>query len=146
MYFCHTENFAYGEINKRNFSNPHPLLGAGISSVASVLVSRDRDLCHVELHLTCLKPTVGCRSWPVASNLYSGQLPVGLYLVRGSLLLVGPLFHFPRCHNGVVSSRNGHVRLPLNNQNRFVVWQIEGFSVFYLQLPANTWWTRPMCR
>ena len=24
MYFCHVENFAYGEINERSFSNPHP--------------------------------------------------------------------------------------------------------------------------
>ena len=24
MYFCEIENFAYGEINERNFSNPHP--------------------------------------------------------------------------------------------------------------------------
>ena len=24
MYFCETENFAYGEINERSFSNPHP--------------------------------------------------------------------------------------------------------------------------
>ena len=24
MYFCHIENFAYGEINDRSFSNPHP--------------------------------------------------------------------------------------------------------------------------
>ena len=24
MYFCHTENFAYGENNERSFSNPHP--------------------------------------------------------------------------------------------------------------------------
>ena len=24
MYFCHIENFAYGEINERSFSNPHP--------------------------------------------------------------------------------------------------------------------------
>ena len=24
MYFWHTENFAYGEINERSFSNPHP--------------------------------------------------------------------------------------------------------------------------
>ena len=23
MYFCHIENFAYGEINERSFSNPH---------------------------------------------------------------------------------------------------------------------------
>ena len=24
MYFCHIENFAYGEINERSFGNPHP--------------------------------------------------------------------------------------------------------------------------
>ena len=24
MYFCQVENFAYGEINERSFSNPHP--------------------------------------------------------------------------------------------------------------------------
>ena len=24
MYFCHIEYFAYGEINERSFSNPHP--------------------------------------------------------------------------------------------------------------------------
>ena len=26
MYFCHIENFAYGENNERSFSNPHPWL------------------------------------------------------------------------------------------------------------------------
>ena len=34
------------------------------------------------------------RSSPVVSYLYRGHLSVGLYLDRGSLLLVGPLFHF----------------------------------------------------
>ena len=24
MYFCHIENFAYGEIDERSISNPHP--------------------------------------------------------------------------------------------------------------------------
>ena len=24
MYFCHIKNVAYGEINERSFSNPHP--------------------------------------------------------------------------------------------------------------------------
>ena len=33
----------------------------------------------------------------------------GLYLGRGSLLLVGPLFHFRQCHSGLVPSRNEHV-------------------------------------
>ena len=27
MYFCHIDNFAYGEINERSFSNPHPRTG-----------------------------------------------------------------------------------------------------------------------
>ena len=25
MYFCKIKNFAYGEINERSFSNPHPM-------------------------------------------------------------------------------------------------------------------------
>ena len=28
MYFCKIENFAYGEINERSFSNPHPRAGS----------------------------------------------------------------------------------------------------------------------
>ena len=70
-------------------------LGAGTSSVAPVLVSQDIDLCHVQLHPTWFEPTSECRSWPVVSYLYNGHLPVGLYLGRGSLLLVGLLFSFP---------------------------------------------------
>ena len=84
-------------------------LGAGTFSVAPVLVSQDRDLCHVQLHPTWFEPTSECKSWPVVSYLYSGHLPVGLYLGRGSLLLVGPLFHFRQCHSGLVPSRNEHV-------------------------------------
>ena len=30
MYFCDIENFAYGEINERSFSNPHPIIGSYI--------------------------------------------------------------------------------------------------------------------
>ena len=62
-----------------------------------VLVSQDSDLCHVQLHPTWFEPTSECKSWPVVSYLYSGHLPVGLYPGRGSLLLVGPLFHFRQC-------------------------------------------------
>ena len=79
-------------------------LGAGTSSVAPVLVSQDRDLCHVQLHLTWFEPTSECRSWPMVSYLYCGHLPVGLYLCRGSLELVGPLFHFRQCHSGLVET------------------------------------------
>ena len=86
-------------------------LSAGISLVAPVLVSRGRDLVHVQLHPTLFEPTAEGRSWPVASNLYSGHLPEGIYLGRGSVLLVGPFFHFPQCHRGLVSSRNQHVCL-----------------------------------
>ena len=60
-------------------------LGAGTSSVAPVLVSKDRDLYHVQLHPTWFEPTSEWRGWPVVSYLYSGHLPVGLYLGRGSL-------------------------------------------------------------
>ena len=60
-------------------------LGAGTSLVAPVLVSKDRDLYHVQLHPTWFEPTSECRSWPVISYLYSGHLPVGLYLGRGYL-------------------------------------------------------------
>ena len=42
-------------------------LGAGTSLVAPVLVSQDRDLCHVQLHRTWFEPTSECRSWPVVS-------------------------------------------------------------------------------
>ena len=43
-------------------------------------ISRGRDLCHVQLHPTSFEPTAGCRSWPLALNLYYGRLPVGLCL------------------------------------------------------------------
>ena len=80
----------------------HPLqlwLSDGISSAAPVLVSRDRDQCHEQLHPTWFEPTAECRIWLVVSNLYSGHLPVGLCLGQGSLLLVGLLFNFLQCHN-----------------------------------------------
>ena len=112
-------------------------LGAGTSSVALVLVSQDRDLCHVQLHPTWFEPTSECRIWPVVSYLYSGHLPVILYLGQGSLSLVGPLFHFRQCHSGLVPSRNERVPLSLNDQSRFMIWQIKGFSGLHPQLPAN---------
>ena len=57
--------------------------GPGTSSVVPVLVSQDRDLCHVQLHPTWFEPISEC-SWPVVSYLYSGHLPMGLYLGRGN--------------------------------------------------------------
>ena len=32
MCFCQVENFAYGEINERSFSNPHPRIGTSLSN------------------------------------------------------------------------------------------------------------------
>ena len=96
-------------------------LNAGISLEVPVLVSRDKDLCHVQLHLTWFEPTDECRSWPVASNLYNGHLTMSLCLDQGSLLQVGPLFHFPQCHSGLVSSRNRHVR-PCHSITRSGSW------------------------
>ena len=77
--------------------------------LALMLALRYRDLCHLQPHTTWFDPISECRSWPDASHLYRGYLPVGLYLDRGSHLLVGLLFHFLQCHSGLVSSRNEHV-------------------------------------
>ena len=93
-------------IRSRAITTSSALVRCWNSSVAPVLVSQDRDLCHAQLHPTWFEPTSECRSWPVVSYLYSGHLPVGLCLSPGSLLLVGPLFHFRQCHSGLVPSRN----------------------------------------
>ena len=82
---------------------------------------QDRDLCHVQLHPTWFEPIAECRSWPVVSYLYSGHLPVGLYLGRRSLLIVGTLFHFRQCHIGLVPSRNEHV-CPCHSMTRAGSW------------------------
>ena len=111
----------YGQLKVRWLQPRQLWLSAWISSVAPVLVSQDRDLCHVQLHPAWFEPTAEYRSWPVASNLYSGHLPVGLCLGQGCLLLVGPLFHVPRCHSGLVSSRNEHV-CPCHSMTRAGSW------------------------
>ena len=53
-------------------------LSAGISSVVPVLVLRNKDLCHVQLHPTYFEPAAGCRSWPVVSNPHSAHPPEDL--------------------------------------------------------------------
>ena len=99
----------YGQFEV-GWSQPLQLwLNAEISLVAPGLVSR--GLGHAQLHRTWFEPTAECRSRPVASNLCSGHLPVGLFLGRGSLLLVSPLSHFPKCHSGLESSRTEQVCL-----------------------------------
>ena len=111
----------YGQFEVGWLQPLQPWLGAGTSSVAPVLVSQDRGLCHVQLHPTWFEPTSACRSWPVVSYLYSGHLAVGLYLVRGSLLLFDRLFHFRQCHSGLVPSRIEHV-CPYHSMTRAGSW------------------------
>ena len=44
MYFWHIENIAYGEINERSFSNPHPRFATTRSTVITsnnTVVTRD---------------------------------------------------------------------------------------------------------
>ena len=127
-------------------------LSAGISSVLPVLVSRDRGLCRVQLHPTWFEPTAECRIWPVAWNLYSGPLPVGLCLGQCYLLLIDPLFHFPQCHIGLVSSRNENL-CPCHSITRagFIKWQMKGLSVTSPSIACKPdietttlWWTGPM--
>ena len=43
MCFCQVENFAYGEINERSFSNPHPRSNQGMWLLIHALISV--DLC-----------------------------------------------------------------------------------------------------
>ena len=59
------------------------LQSAVISPMALVLVSKDRDLCHEQLHPTWFEPTAECMSWLVASNLYSGTCQWVNHLVEG---------------------------------------------------------------
>ena len=51
MYFCEIENFAYGEINERSFSNSHPWFGCFItlcklSEPKTTLDQSDRRICN----------------------------------------------------------------------------------------------------
>ena len=83
----------------------------GISSVALVLVSRDkRSMSHnAKFHFI----------WSSCSNLrVDNRLRIckvdtcqWAYVMVKGLLLAGSLFHIPEYHNGLVSSRNGHVCL-----------------------------------
>ena len=119
----------YGQFQVGWLQPLRPWLGAGTSSVAPVLVSQDRDLCHVQLHPTWFEPTSECRSWSVVSYLYSGHLPMGLYLGRGSLASWSTL-SFPSMPQWLgTQQKRTRVPLSLNDQSRFMIWQIKGFSV-----------------
>ena len=68
----------------------------------------------------------------MASNLCSGHLPVGLSLGRGSLLVVGPLFHFPQCHSDLVRRHRAHYGITLMN-NCFTVWFDVDFQYLFVK-------------
>ena len=108
------------------------------SSVALVLVSGNKDLCHARLHPTWFKSINGYWSWPVASDLHSGHLPVGLCHGQGSLLLAGPRFHFLQCHNGLVSNRSEHA-CSCHPITRGEIWygKSKGFHCLHPQLHTS---------
>ena len=60
-------------------------------------------------------------------------------LGQGSLLLLGPLFHFPQCHNDLVSSRNEHV-CPCHSMTKAGSWfgGQKGSRCLHFQLPTNS--------
>ena len=73
MYFCHIENFAYGEINERSFRNPHPRkrLGA-IRQQAITWANVDPVLCH---HIESLGHNE-LTHWGRVMNIYVSKLIV----------------------------------------------------------------------
>ena len=62
-YFCKIENFAYGEINERSFSNPHPRTKALISKCI-----------HVEYKSDCLAGILVFRQIILISREVGGRL------------------------------------------------------------------------
>ena len=69
--------------------------------VAPVLVSRGRDLSHAWLHPLGLNQllNVGVDQWLQIRIVDTCQW---VFILVGSRLLVGPLFHFPQCHSGLL--------------------------------------------
>ena len=69
MYFCHIENFAYGEINERSFSNPHPWWN-DMSIMQNIWIYYDHQIfilqtqnisvCHSLMRGSLLKPVLKC--------------------------------------------------------------------------------------
>ena len=47
MYFCKIENFAYGEIDERSFSNPHPWGGVNKAPFVNFSVMQILDIAEV---------------------------------------------------------------------------------------------------
>ena len=113
--------------------------------------SKNRDLCHVQLHPTRFEPTAEYRIWPVASNLYSWSLSRSMVSFASRSTLSYP--SMPQWL--VIQQERTCVPVALNNQCRFIIWQITGFSVsspsitckhnIESESATTSWWAGPMC-
>ena len=52
-------------------------------------------------------------------------------MAKGLFLLAGRLFHFPKCHNGLVSSRNEHRCISHSKTRGGSGWKLEGLRCFH---------------
>ena len=116
-------------IRSRMITTSSPLVRCWISSVAPMLASRGRYLCHVQLHPTWFEPilNVGVDQW-----LHICIVPVGLYPDGGSLLLVGLLFHSLQCHN---------CPSKLTEKSGLETWSILSPNLRNRHHMAHPWWS-----
>ena len=70
MYFCKIENFAYGEINERSFSNPHPRghLLRPFQVILNLVFFNCRVTCQVDF--TTIDGVFGISTTPVLVSGY----------------------------------------------------------------------------
>ena len=68
-------------------------------------------------------------------GLHSEQLAACLCHSQGSLLLAGPLSHYPQCHNSLASSRIGLFLSMPRGGSWYDKW--EGFPYLHSQSPAS---------
>ena len=81
-YFCKIENFAYGEINERSFSNPHPIsviIMAGTDFVGYRILATDMENIIDEICFSCVAesktvPVVVANDthWTILNNTATG--------------------------------------------------------------------------
>ena len=59
MYFGHVEKFAYGEINERSFSNPHPRSMTRMSTKNCQIVDNNQHVLNPQQKLTTDRGSIG---------------------------------------------------------------------------------------
>ena len=103
-------------------------LGAGISSVALMLVSRDRDLCHIQLRPTWFEPISECR-WQ-GPHICIVDTCQRVYILVEGLFASWSTLSFASMPQWLgIQQKRTRVILSLSNQSRFMIWQIKGLSV-----------------